>query len=105
MRVIALRRTPGPDEHVDDMYAPHQLPELLGASDYVVLCCPLTDATRDLIGPAEFAAMGPDTVLINVARGEVVDEDALADALTSGAIGGATLDVTREEPLPPDSPL
>lgn len=105
MKVLATRRTPGGAAHVDAMFPPDRLHEVLAAADYVVLCCPLTEATTDLIGAAEFAAMGPGTVLINVARGEVVVEGALTDALTSGTIRGATLDVTREEPLPPDSPL
>lgn len=105
MKVLATRRTPGGAAPVDAMFPPDRLHEVLAAADYVVLCCPLTEATTDLIGAAEFAAMGPGTVLINVARGEVVVEEALTDALTSGTIRGATLDVTREEPLPPDSPL
>lgn len=105
MRVLATRRTPGPADDVDEMYPPDRLHEVLAASDYVVICTPLTDDTRDLIGAAEFAAMGPGTVMINVARGEIVDEDALADALTNGTIRGATIDVTRTEPLPPESPL
>ncbi|MEM7139569.1 MAG: D-2-hydroxyacid dehydrogenase [Actinomycetota bacterium] len=105
MRVLATRRTPGEDPHVDEMLTPDRLHELLAAADYVVLCCPLTEATTDLIGAAEFAAMGSGTVLINVARGEVVVEEALADALQTGTIRGATIDVTRQEPLPVDSPL
>ena len=105
MRVIATRRTPGPAPDVDHMHPPDQLHEVLAAADYVVLCTPLTDDTHDLIGAAEFAAMGPGTVLINVARGEIVDEDALIAALERGTIRGATIDVTRTEPLPADSPL
>ncbi len=105
MRVLASRRSPGPAENVDELFTPDRLHEVLRASDYVVLCCPLTAETTDLIGAAEFEAMGSGTVLINVARGEIVNESALADALTSGTIRGATLDVTREEPLPTDSPL
>ena len=105
MRVLATRRTPGPAADVDEMYTPDRLHELLAASDYVVLCTPLTDETRDLIGAAEFAAMRPGSVMINVARGEVVDEDALVAALTNGTIRGATIDVTRTEPLPSESPL
>ena len=105
MRVLATRRTPGPAPDVDEMFPPDRLHHVLAASDYVAICTPLTDETRDLIGAAEFAAMGPDTVLINVARGEVVDETALADALTNSTIRGATIDVTRTEPLPPGSPL
>ncbi|MEZ5246767.1 MAG: D-2-hydroxyacid dehydrogenase [Acidimicrobiales bacterium] len=105
MRVIATRRTPGPAPDVDQMYTPDRLHDVLAEADYVALCTPLTDDTRDLIGPAEFAAMRPGAVLINVSRGEVVDEDALADALTTDSIRGATIDVTRTEPLPADSPL
>lgn len=105
MRVLAIRRTPGPAPDVDEMFPPDRLHEVLAASDYVVICTPLSDATRGLIGAAEFAAMGPRTVMINVSRGEVVDEDALAEALTAGTIRGATIDVTRTEPLPPESPL
>jgi phosphoglycerate dehydrogenase-like enzyme len=105
MRVIATRRTPGPAPDVDQMYTPDRLHDVLAEADYVALCTPLTDDTRDLIGADEFAAMRPGAVLINVARGEVVDEDALADALTNGTIRGATIDVTRTEPLPADSPV
>ncbi len=106
MRVEACRRTPANDvANVDRWHPPEALHELLAASDYVVLCVPLTDATRGSIGAPELAAMREDAVLINVARGPVVDEPALIDALERGAIRGATLDVTWEEPLPPDSPL
>jgi phosphoglycerate dehydrogenase-like enzyme len=105
MRVVALRRTGGHDPHIDDMFTPDRLHELLETSDFVVLCAPYTDATRDMIGAEEFAAMGPQSVFINVARGELVDETAMAEALRRGVIRGATTDVTRTEPLPVDSPL
>jgi len=105
MRVIATRRTPGPAPDVDEMYTPDRLHEVLAKSDYVALCTPLTDDTRNLIGAAEFAAMGPNAVMINVARGEVVDEDALTEALVQGTIRGATIDVARTEPLPSESAL
>lgn len=105
MRVLGLRRTPGPCPDVDEMHTPDQLHELLAASDYVAVCTPLTGATRDLFGPAEFAAMRPGAVLINVSRGEVIVEDALVAALTDGTLRGATIDVARTEPLPADSPL
>ena len=66
---------------------------------------PLTTATENLIGEAELRVMQPHAYLVNVARGRVIDEDALIRALKEGWIGGAGLDVTREEPLPADSPL
>ena len=81
------------------------LPELLEQSDYVVLCMPYNDETHGMIGARELAAMREDGVLINVARGGVVDEPALIDVLSTGRIRGATLDVVVEEPLPASSPL
>jgi phosphoglycerate dehydrogenase-like enzyme len=105
MRVLGLRRTPGPQPHVDRTLAPDQLEELLRESHYVVLALPLDDATRHTIGARELAAMRDDAVLINVARGGVVDEPALVEALQAGSLRGATLDVTETEPLPPESPL
>lgn len=105
MRVLATRRTPAEEPDVDEFIAVDRLHELLAASDYVVLCVPFTDATRGMIGKAELAAMHSDAVLINVARGGVVDEAALITALQAGAIRGATLDVTAEEPLPAESPF
>lgn len=102
MKVWALRRRPegaGPRE-VDRMLGPEGLKELLSVSDYVVLTVPHTPDTDRLIGAAELAEMKRDAVLINVARGSIVDEDALVEALESGAIRGAGLDVFDEEPLP-----
>jgi phosphoglycerate dehydrogenase-like enzyme len=78
---------------------------LLGESDYVVLALPLTPETRGMIGTAELGHMKRSAVLINVARGDLVDEAALVEALQAGKIGGAALDVFRQEPLPADSPL
>ena len=105
MRVVATRRTPGSEPDVDQLLQPDQLHQLLAESDYVVLTAPLTDATLGLIGAEELVAMGPGTVLINVARGELIDEEALAEALHSGTLRGATIDVTHTEPLAPDSAL
>ncbi len=84
-------------------YAP--LPELLRQADFVTLNVPLTAETRGLIGRAELAQMKPTALLINVARGGVVDHAALLAALTERRIGGAALDVTEPEPLPRDHPL
>jgi glyoxylate reductase len=79
--------------------------ELLAQSDYVMLCVPLTDQTRGLIGERAFSLMKPSATLINIARGAVVDTDALAHALADGRIAAAALDVTEPEPLPRDHPL
>jgi glyoxylate reductase len=79
--------------------------DLLAASDYVVLTVPLTPETRGLIGRAELARMKPTAVLVNVARGAVVDKDALTEALAARRIFAAALDVTDPEPLPRDHPL
>lgn len=105
MRVLATKRTPIEDPNVDELLPPKRLHELLAASDYVVVTVPLTDESRGMFGAAEFAAMRPEAVFINVARGGVVQEDALGEALRSGSIALAVLDVAGEEPLPPESPL
>jgi phosphoglycerate dehydrogenase-like enzyme len=81
------------------------LDELLRDSDYVLVNCPLTAETRGLIGTVQFAQMKPDAVLINTARGPIVDEAALIEALQQGRIAGAALDVFEKEPLSADSPL
>jgi glyoxylate reductase len=79
--------------------------ELLSQADYIILCVPLSDETRGLIGPTELAAMKPDATLINIARGPVVDTQALTRALAENQIAAAALDVTEPEPLPRDHPL
>jgi phosphoglycerate dehydrogenase-like enzyme len=81
------------------------LEELLRLSDYVLVNCPLTPQTRGLLSKPQFALMKPDAMLINTARGPIVDESALIDALQTGRIAGAALDVFEKEPLSPDSPL
>ncbi len=81
------------------------LDDLLARSDYVMLCTPLTDETRGLIGEQTLALMKPSATLINIARGAVVDTEALARALLDGRIAAAALDVTDPEPLPRDHPL
>jgi glyoxylate reductase len=79
--------------------------EMLPRADFISLHVPLTDATEGLIGEAQLAAMKPTAILVNTARGPVIDRDALARALHDGEIGGAALDVTVPEPLPADDPL
>lgn len=81
------------------------LPDVLGAADFVVIAAPLTDDTRHFIDRSFLSAMRPDAWLINVGRGGHVDEDALLDALRSGRIAGAVLDVFEDEPLPAHSPF
>ncbi len=81
------------------------LSQLLHESDLVVLCAPLTPGTRHLIGAPELKSMKPTAYLVNIARGGLVDTDALVRALQDGEIGGAALDVTEPEPLPPGHPL
>lgn len=105
MRVLyhGRERQPDAERELGVEYAP--LDELLAASNFVSLHCALTLATRGLLGAREFGIMRPDAILINAARGPVVDTDALVVALRDGQIGGAALDVTDPEPLPHDHPL
>ena len=106
-RVIATRRSARPGEtapNVDALFPLADLPALLGASDYVVLAMPLTAATRGMMGAAEFAAMRPTAVLVNIARGEVVDWEAMRAALRAQQIGAVYTDVTVPEPLPDGDP-
>jgi phosphoglycerate dehydrogenase-like enzyme len=105
MKVRILRRRPeNPIEGVEAVVGPADLHALLGWADFVVLAAPLTPETRNMIDGAALAAMQPHAFLINVARGEMIDDDALVDALRRGAIAGAGLDAVREEPLPATSP-
>jgi phosphoglycerate dehydrogenase-like enzyme len=106
MRVLGLRRHPErTSPHVDRMFGPDELPVLLGESDWVVLAAALTSETRAMIGAAELAAMKSSAYLVNIARGGMVDEKALIEALATERIAGAGLDVFEQEPLPQDSPL
>ena len=120
MRVVALKRNlddrryrgwpqPGvgdPEGVIPErFYPPEQLRDLLAEAHFVVVSAPLTPATRHLIGAPELAAMRRDACLINIARGGLVDQAALVEALRQGHIAGAGLDVFEPEPLPPDSPL
>jgi phosphoglycerate dehydrogenase-like enzyme len=106
MTVVGTKRDPDTaPAAVDEVYAPDGLFEVLGRSDYALLSCPLTPETRGLVGREELGVMKAEAVLVNVARGAVVDEDALVYALQQSGIRGAALDVFEEEPLPPESPL
>jgi phosphoglycerate dehydrogenase-like enzyme len=82
-----------------------QLPSVWPRTDWLILACPLTDKTRQLVDARALATLPAGAHLINVARGEVVDQEALVTALQSGHLGGAFLDVFAHEPLPTDSPL
>lgn len=105
MRVLAVRRTGASDPLAGRVYGPDSLAEMLPECDYVVLAAPLTDQTRGMIGPRELELMKPSAWLVNIARGQLVDEDALVEALKSGQIAGAGLDVFAAEPLAQESPL
>jgi phosphoglycerate dehydrogenase-like enzyme len=106
LEVVAVRRRPSADPApADAQWGVEALDELLATSDWVVLAAPLTEETRGLIGARELARMRPGAVLVNLGRGGLVDEAALVEALRSGRLGGAALDVVEHEPLPVDSPL
>jgi phosphoglycerate dehydrogenase-like enzyme len=90
---------------VDSVHPPEDLPELVGAADAIVITLPLTEETRGLVDRATIGRMRDGAILVNVGRGAVVDEEALIEALSSGKLAGAALDVFAEEPLPETSPL
>jgi len=107
-RVIATRRSvaePSSTDCCDELMPAAHLPRLLGESDYVVLCVPLTAETRGLIGETELRAMKDTAVLVNIARGPVTVEGDLVRALREGWIAGAALDVFDQEPLPQGHPF
>jgi phosphoglycerate dehydrogenase-like enzyme len=103
--VLGLKRTPTPGLPVDQLYAPDGLHSMLARCDAVVLAAPASGGTRHLLDQAAFAAMRPGAVLVNVARGSLVDEAALVEALEGGRLAAAALDVFETEPLPASSPL
>jgi len=106
MRVIGLRRDPAAGAGAaDSVHSMAALGSLLPEADFVALTCPLTPETEKLIDAEALARMKRSAYLVNIARGRVVDEPALIEALSAGRIAGAALDVTVEEPLPPASPL
>jgi phosphoglycerate dehydrogenase-like enzyme len=105
MRVIGMRRNPdrGVPAGVDHIVAPADGDRMLEMADVIVLAAPWTPGTDQILGAAAIAMMKRGALLINVARGQLVDESALEEALRSGRLGGAALDVFTTEPLPPDS--
>jgi phosphoglycerate dehydrogenase-like enzyme len=106
VHVLGLKRTWATGSHAaDELFGPAQLHEMLGRCDAVVISAPATPATRYLIDAAALAAMKPGCMLVNVARGSLVDEAALLEALASGQLSAAALDVFEQEPLPAESPL
>jgi phosphoglycerate dehydrogenase-like enzyme len=104
--VIGVRRTPPrSDEPFDELHPPERLAELLPRARWLAITAPLTRDTRGLIDAAALARLPHGACLLNVGRGEIVDEAALCQALASGKLGGAYLDVFAVEPLAADSPL
>lgn len=108
MKVVATRRSAkiiGSARWVDKLLPAKRLPSLLAESDFVIVSVPLTKETFQLIGEKELKAMKPTAYIINIARGNIIDEKALIHALEEKQIAGAGLDVTAKEPLPAESPL
>jgi phosphoglycerate dehydrogenase-like enzyme len=109
MTVLAVRRhattSQSADPLVAETYPPERRLEMISRCDYVIVAAPLTQETRGMIGEAEFAAMKPTAVVINVGRGPVINEEAMIGALFSGRIRGAALDVFDHEPLPAGHPF
>src|SRR5581483_9918198 len=105
MRVLGIRQSPAVTANVDRQGTLADLPQMLPAADFIVLAVPLTNHTRSLIGAHEFACMKPTATLINVARGAVVDVTALKEALRTGRLRQACLDVLPTEPWPADDEL
>jgi phosphoglycerate dehydrogenase-like enzyme len=105
VETIGVRYTPSKGGPTDEVVGFDEIHDALARADYVILACPLTDTTRGLIDADALGSMHADAILVNVARGPVVDTDALVTALRDDLIRGATLDVTDPEPLPDDHPL
>ena len=105
VNLTGVRRTPTPEPGVETVYTPSKLRQAVSDARFVVATVPLTDDTRGLIDADVLSEMRDDAYLINVARGAVVDQSALVDAIADGEIAGAALDVFETEPLPESSPL
>lgn len=104
-RAIGVSRTPVHEGDIQPVFPRERIGEAFVMSDAVVVSTTADASSRHLIGAAEFARMRAGTYLVNIARGAIIDEQALISALRDGTLGGAALDVTEVEPLPPDSPL
>ena len=106
MRVVGVREHPERGSKVADaVYGFEELDAALSAADFIVLAVPVTPKARHMMNAERLARLKPDAYLINVGRGVLIEETALLDALRAKSFGGAALDVTTEEPLPPESPL
>jgi phosphoglycerate dehydrogenase-like enzyme len=105
LRVIGVSRSGRGPREAERVYRPRALRSALARADFVVLTVPLSDSTRGLLGAGELAAMKRSAWLINIARGPIVDEAALLEALRARRVGGAVLDVFDTEPLPPEHPF
>ncbi len=105
VHLIGLRRTAGSVPEIEEVFPTSELASVLPRLDALVIAAPLTHATRGLVGRRELSLLAPEAVLVNVGRGPILDEDALAEALRAGRLRGAALDVFHQEPLPSDSPL
>jgi len=105
MKILGVKRVQAQVEFIDEIYAINNMDTVLSLSDFIVLSLPLLESTKNLIGEKEIGKMKPSACLINIARGEILDEHALVEALKNKKLSGAVLDVFREEPLRQDSEL
>jgi phosphoglycerate dehydrogenase-like enzyme len=106
MRVLATRRRPeNPDPDAEHVYGHDELDAALPQADWLIVCAPATPETRSIIGQRQLDLMKPGARIVNIARGSLIDEQALIEALRDGRLAGAALDVFEEEPLPAESPL
>lgn len=105
MTVLGTRRGGGAVPEADQTFGPDQLPQLLPRCDFLAVCCPLTPQTEGMIGVEELRALPRGAYVVNIARGPIINEEALILALREGHLAGAGLDVFAAEPLPEDSPL
>lgn len=106
LKVIGIRRSPQrPGDPVDELHPPQKLAELLPRADWLIIASPLTAETRGLVNAGLLAQLPRGAHIINIGRGEIIDEAAMIEALRTGQLGGAYLDVFEKEPLPAESPL